>query len=107
MLRRLRPNENLLVEGNSFVRAARSDVTVLVAAARRREMKPSARAILRKVDIVVLRADREDTQEAVARAVKWWKARTGVGDVFVVRSFRRGCTPLIREIMRQLGAAPT
>ena len=105
MLRRLRPNENLLVEGNSFARAARPDVTILVAAAGRREMKASARAMLRKVDIVVLRADRGDTAQDVARAVKWWKARAKGRDIFVVRAFRRGNAGFVRCVVGRLGAA--
>jgi molybdopterin-guanine dinucleotide biosynthesis protein len=101
LLRRLRPRENILVEGNSFARAARPAVTILVAAAGRREMKASARAILRMVDIVLLKAERGDTAQVVARAVKRWKARAKMSDVFVVRSFRRGNANLLRCVLEQ------
>jgi len=105
LMGRLRGGENLIVEGNSFARAARPDVTVMVAAAGPGEMKASARAILRKVDIVVLKADRGDTAQDVARAVKWWRDRAKVHDVFVVRSFRRGNAAFVRCVLRRLRAA--
>ena len=106
LMGRLRRGENLIVEGNSFARAARPDVTVMVAGVGRAEMKSSARAILRKVDIVVLRVDRDDTAQDVAQAVKWWKDRAKVKDVFAVRSFQRGNAKFLRCVLKRLQQAP-
>jgi molybdopterin-guanine dinucleotide biosynthesis protein len=101
LLRRLRLGENILVEGNSFARATRPNVTVMVARVGQREMKTSASAILPKVDLILLRADPEHAKDRVRRATRWWREHTGVKDVFVVRSFRRRNAAFVRNLLRR------
>ena len=102
LLGRLRRGENLIVEGNSFARAARPDVTILVAGVGRSIMKSSARAILGQVDIVAVKADAGHSPAHARQAVRRWRERAGVRDVLVVRSFRKSNRVLTRCVLKHL-----
>lgn len=102
MLRGLRPKEKIIVEGNSFARFACPNLTILVARVGQRSMKPSARLILPRVNMVVLVAARDATADEVRAAKAFWRRLIPATLVYVIRSLRRGNPALIRQIRNLL-----
>ncbi len=102
LLERLKSEGKLLVEGNSFALATKPDLTILVAPAGESSLKPSARAILPKTDIVLVQAGPAASAERAGRLRDCWRKRTPRAGIFVTRSLRRENRRFVSEVSRRV-----
>lgn len=87
----------MLVEGNSFLRFAEADFTVLVARPDRLQIKPSARRVLSKASALYLSDAGQGVDESARRRFDAWAREAGLAEQLARRCLHARKSPAARR----------